>query len=157
MSSSPIPAPTYAFTTSALDDSLAPDGRHTIYLACPAAPFETRNGWPADEQRLADDLIGQVEVRAPGFRDSIRGVAIRTPEQMARELRWPGAHPMHLDLTPDQAGPRRPTRALASHRTPIERLYISGAGTSPFGGVSGLPGRAAAGVVLQDAARLGRS
>ncbi|MBW3607486.1 MAG: NAD(P)/FAD-dependent oxidoreductase [Actinobacteria bacterium] len=151
------PAPAYAFTTSALDDSLAPADHHTVYLASPAAPFETRRGWQADGQRLAEDLIAQVEVRAPGFRDSIRGVSVRTPEQMARELRWPGAHPMHLDLTPDQAGPRRPTRALASHRTPIERLYISGAGTAPFGGVSGLPGRAAAGVVLQDAARLGRS
>ncbi|MBW3652709.1 MAG: NAD(P)/FAD-dependent oxidoreductase [Actinobacteria bacterium] len=148
------PAPAYAFTTSALDDSLAPPGQHTVYLACPAAPFEVRKGWRADAKRLAEDLIAQVEVRAPGFRDSIRGVSVRTPEQMARELRWPGAHPMHLDLTPDQAGPRRPTRALASHRTPIDRLYISGAGTAPFGGVAALPGRAAAGAVLADAARL---
>ncbi len=28
----------YAFTTSALDPTLAPPGHHTVYLACPAAP-----------------------------------------------------------------------------------------------------------------------
>ncbi len=69
---------------------------------------------------------------------------------MAAELHWPGAHPMYLDLTPDQLGLLRPTAALASHRTPVEGLYISGAGTAPVGGVSGSPGRAAARAVLKD-------
>ena len=69
---------------------------------------------------------------------------------MAAELRWPGAHPMYLDRTPDQLGGLRPTAALASHRTPVEGLYISGAGTAPVGGISGSPGRAAARAVLKD-------
>ncbi|MDX1624936.1 MAG: hypothetical protein R3323_00365, partial [Wenzhouxiangellaceae bacterium] len=38
------PVPTYAFTTSALDDTLAPAGRHTMYLACPCAPFTVEGG-----------------------------------------------------------------------------------------------------------------
>jgi len=48
-------------------------------------------------------------------------------------------------------GPLRPTRALGSHRTPVEGLYISGAGTSPAGGIAGTPGRLAARAVLDDA------
>ena len=144
------PAAAYAFTTSALDDSLAPAGHHTVYLACPAAPYRLDEGWKSAGPRLADDLIAQVEVRAPGFRDSIQGVDLRTPDDMAAELHWPGAHPMYLDLTPDQLGLLRPTAALASHRTPVEGLYISGAGTAPVGGVSGSPGRAAARAVLKD-------
>jgi phytoene dehydrogenase-like protein len=51
---------------------------------------------------------------------------------------------MYLDLSPDQLAVLRPTAALASHRTPINGLYISGAGTAPVGGISGSPGRAAA-------------
>ena len=39
------PAAAYAFTTSALDDTLAPPGQHTVYLACPAAPFRIDEGW----------------------------------------------------------------------------------------------------------------
>jgi len=146
----PAPAAAYAFTTSALDDTLAPAGHHTVYLACPAAPYRLDEGWDDAGPRLAEDLIDQVEIRAPGFRDSIRGVHVRTPDDMAAELRWPGAHPMYLDLTPDQLGGLRPTAALASHRTPVEGLYISGAGTAPVGGISGSPGRAAARAVLKD-------
>ena len=147
------PAASYAFTTSALDDSLAPPGHHTVYLACPASPFDLEGGWERAGPRLAEDLIEQVDARAPGFRESIRGVAIRTPQRMADELRWPGAHPMHLDMTPDQLGILRPTPALASHSTPIERLYVTGAGTAPVGGIAGSPGRAAARTVLKDLAR----
>jgi phytoene dehydrogenase-like protein len=111
------PAAAYAFTMSALDDTLAPSGHHTIYLACPAAPFRIDEGWGAAGSRLAEDLIDQVEARAPGFRDSIQDVHIRTPADMAAELRWPGAHPMYLDLTPDRsrARPARPPR-VQPHR-----------------------------------------
>ncbi len=144
------PAAAYAFTTSALDDTLAPPGHHAVYLACPAAPFAIDEGWGSAGPRLAEDLIDQVEVRAPGFRDTIRGVHVRTPADMAAELCWPGAHPMYLDLSPDQLGGLRPTAALASHRTPIEGLYVSGAGTAPVGGISGSPGRAAARKLLAD-------
>ncbi len=144
------PAAAYAFTTSALDDTLAPAGHHAVYLACPAAPYRVDEGWQNAAPRLAEDLIDQLERRAPGFRDTIRAVHVRTPLEMASELRWPGAHPMYLDLTPDQLGPLRPIPRLASHRTPIGGLYISGAGTAPTGGISGAPGRAAARALLRD-------
>jgi phytoene dehydrogenase-like protein len=145
-----LPAPAYAFTPSALDATLAPPGRHTVYLACPAAPFEIEGGWDAAAPEVTESMLEQVERRAPGFRDSIGAIAVRTPEAMARELRWPGAHPMYLDMTPDQLGPLRPTATLASHRTPVPGLYVSGAGTAPLGGVAGAPGRAAARAVIAD-------
>ena len=145
------PAAAYAFTTSAIDDSLAPAGHHTVYLACPAAPFRIDGGWDAASAAFVEDLLDQVEARAPGFRDSIVGVSVQTPEHMERQLRWPGAHPLHLDVTLDQLAILRPTAALAGHRVPgVSNLYISGAGTAPVGGVAGSPGRAAARALLQD-------
>lgn len=147
------PVPAYAFTPSAYDPSLAPDGHHTVYLACPAAPARLEGGWNPVKEAFADRLIAVVEARAPGFADSVTGRVIRTPQDMARELRWPGAHPMHLDVTLDQVGPFRPTPALSSHRTPVPGLYVSGAGTAPMGGISGAPGRAAAAAVLRDQRR----
>jgi phytoene dehydrogenase-like protein len=147
------PIPAYAFTPSACDPSLAPDGRHTVYLACPAAPAHLEGGWEPVKEAFADRLIAAVEARAPGFADSVLDRVIRTPEDMTRELRWPGAHPMHLDVTLDQVGPFRPTAALGSHRTPVPGLYVSGAGTAPLGGISGAPGRAAAAAVLRDQRR----
>jgi len=149
----PHPAPLYAFTTSALDETLAPPGHHTVYLACPAAPAKVQGGWPAATKRFVDDAITTVESRAPGFTSSIIGVAPFTPDLMESEEGWPGAHPMHLDIALDQLGPFRPTRGLADHRTPIAGLYLSGAGTSPAGGIAGTPGKLAARAVISDGSK----
>ena len=40
----------------------------------------------------------------------------------------------------------------SDHRTPVVGLYVSGAGTSPTGGVAGTPGRGAARALLADRA-----
>ena len=57
---------------------------------------------------------------------------------------------MHLDIALDQLGPLRPTRRLGGHRTPVAGLYLSGAGTSPAGGIVGTPGKLAAKALLAD-------
>jgi len=141
--------PLYAFTTSAVDSILAPAGHHTVYLACPAAPAQVQGGWPARREEFVERALDVMEERAPGFRSSIQGVSVRTPDVMEQEG-WPGAHPMHLDISLDQLGPLRPTRRLSGHRTPVEGLYVSGAGTNPTGGIAGTPGRRAARAVLAD-------
>ena len=146
----PDPMPLYAFTTSAIDDSLAPPRHHTVYLACPAAPSRVQGGWPARREEFVERCLEMVEDRAPGFRSSIVGVAPYTPDQMEREGRWPGAHPMYLDIALDQLGPFRPTRRLGRHRAPVQGLYLSGAGTGPTGGIAGTPGRLAAQALLAD-------
>jgi phytoene dehydrogenase-like protein len=146
----PAPLPLYAFTGSALDDTLAPEGRHTVYLASPAAPAEIAGGWAARRDEFVDRCLDVVESRAPGFRRSVLGTFAWTPNLMQERERWPGAHPMHLDITFDQLGPLRPTRRLGDHRTPIRGLYVSGAGTNPSGGILGTPGRMAARALLRD-------
>ncbi|HVL92855.1 MAG TPA: NAD(P)/FAD-dependent oxidoreductase [Acidimicrobiales bacterium] len=146
----PDPLPLYAFTPSALDDSLAPAGHHTVYLACPAAPAKVEGGWAARNDELVQRCLETVEARAPGFGDSIKGTATWTPDDMERVERWPNGHPMYLDIALDQLGPFRPTRRLGSWRTPVEGLYISGAGTNPSGGIAGTPGRQAARALLSD-------
>ncbi len=137
---------------STVDDALAPPGHHTVYLACPAAPAVVEGGWGRCSEGFVEAALATVEARAPGFQASIRGVAPWTPEDMQSVERWPGGHPMHLDIALDQLGPLRPTRGLGGHRTPVAGLYISGAGTAPTGGIVGTPGRLAAKAVLEDQA-----
>ena len=48
----------------------------------------------------------------------------------------------------DQLLSFRPSPSLARYRTPIGGLFLTGAGTHPGGGVTGIPGRNAAAVVL---------
>ncbi|HVE64886.1 MAG TPA: NAD(P)/FAD-dependent oxidoreductase [Mycobacteriales bacterium] len=149
----PDPLPLYAFTPSAIDDSLAPPSHHTVYLACPAAPSVVEGGWTARRDELVDRALAMVEERAPGFGASVQGVATWTPDLMEQVERWPGGHPMHLDIALDQLGPFRPTKQLGRWRTPVAGLYITGAGTNPSGGIAGTPGRQAARALLSDAAK----
>ncbi|HVE45487.1 MAG TPA: NAD(P)/FAD-dependent oxidoreductase [Acidimicrobiales bacterium] len=149
----PDPLPLYAFTPSALDDRLAPAGHHTVYIACPAAPSTIEGGWPSRRDELVERCLSVLESRAPGFGRSVQGIATWTPDEMERVGRWPGGHPMYLDIALDQLGPFRPTKRLGRWRTPIEGLYISGAGTNPTGGIAGTPGRQAARVLLADEGR----
>jgi hypothetical protein len=48
----------------------------------------------------------------------------------------------------DQLLSLRPSLSLSGYRTPIGGLFLTGAGTHPGGGVTGLPGRNAAAAVL---------
>ncbi len=141
----PDPPPTYCFTPSVYDDSLAPAGHHTVYLACPSSPYEVDGGWESHAESFADAMVEQVEQHAPGFRDSILARTVRTPTLMADELRWPGAHPMFLDISLDQLAFMRPTRRLADHTVPgVHGLFTCGASTAPVGGIAGSSGKAAA-------------
>ncbi|MDQ4132235.1 MAG: NAD(P)/FAD-dependent oxidoreductase [Actinomycetota bacterium] len=146
----PDPVPLYAFTPSAIDPSLAPPGHHTVYLACPAAPSRLDGGWAARREEFVEQCLATVERRAPGFRASIRGLSAWTPDDMERVERWPGGHPMYLDIALDQLGAFRPTKRLGGWRTPVTGLYVSGAGTNPTGGIAGTPGRQAARALLAD-------
>jgi phytoene dehydrogenase-like protein len=141
----PDPPPTYCFTPSVYDDTLAPAGHHTVYLACPSAPYDVDGGWDSQAESFADAMVEQVEQHAPGFRDSIVARTVRAPTLMASELRWPGAHPMYLDISLDQLAFLRPTRKLSGHTVPgVQGLFTCGASTAPVGGIAGSSGKAAA-------------
>ncbi|MCI4348549.1 MAG: FAD-dependent oxidoreductase, partial [Thermoplasmata archaeon] len=56
----------------------------------------------------------------------------------------------HLDQTLNQMLSFRPLLGWAHYRTPVDGLYLCGAGTHPGGGVKGAPGHNAAHVILED-------
>lgn len=148
----PDDPPVYAFTTSAIDGSLAPPGRHTLYLACPAYParFSDGSSWQHRGQPEAERLIDAMTAYAPDLRRTIIDSRPWTPLEAEQRIRLLGGHPMHLDLTADQLFSLRPLPGLGNYRTPVPGLYLSGAGTNPSGGVLGAPGRNAALAVLKD-------
>ncbi len=54
-------------------------------------------------------------------------------------------------MTLDQLFFMRPVPGSARYRTPIDGLYLCGAGAHPGGGVTGVPGLNAARAMLKDA------
>lgn len=141
--------PLYAFTPSALDPPLAPPGKHTLYLACPAYPGRLSGGrsWDDLANREGERLLRRLIELTPSLAGVIGDFSVWHPLAMERELGLRGGHPMYLDLALDQLGPLRPGPALR-RREALPGLFLTGAGTSPTGGVVGTPGRQAARAVL---------
>jgi phytoene dehydrogenase-like protein len=59
-------------------------------------------------------------------------------------------HAYHGELTLDQILFMRPVAGWARYRTPVEGLYLCGAGTHPGGGLAGAAGRNAAREMLKE-------
>jgi phytoene dehydrogenase-like protein len=133
------------------DPGLAPAGRHVLSAIVQYAPYALKQGWQAERQRFTDVCIDTLETMAPGLRASIVGTELLTPVDMEREFRINGGHWHHGDLAFDQFLMVRPVPGAAQHGTPLEGLFLCGAGCHPGGGVMGIAGRNAAQQVLQQA------
>ena len=136
-------------TPTALDPSLAPDGRHTVTAWAQWHPYELSTGesWDDIATREADRIVAQVEAAAPGFTGSIEQVHVQTPLDLERELGLRRGNVMHVEMGLDAMFAYRPLPELAGYRTPVRGLFLTGASTHPGGGVFGASGRTAARVV----------
>lgn len=141
-----------AMTLSALDDTIAPPGKHNVTVWGQWHPYELSNGehWDAIAAREGDKLVAAVDAAAPGFASMVEHVHVQTPLDLERELGLRRGNVMHVEMTLDQMFGWRPLPELAGYRTPLPGLYLTGASTHPGGGVFGASGRSAARVVLAD-------
>jgi phytoene dehydrogenase-like protein len=95
-------------------------------------------------------MIDTVDACAPNFRKSIVGMRALSPLDLEREFGLIGGDIFHGALGLDQLYSARPALGHADHRAPVAGLYMCGSGTHPGGGVTGLPGRNCARIVLRD-------
>jgi phytoene dehydrogenase-like protein len=136
---------------SHLDPTLAPPGKHTLWLS-QFAPARLSDGRSWDEARdeVADNMIATWCQYAPNTRDLTIDRHISSPLDWERRTGNLNGSAFHVAMTVNQLWGFRPTPALSRYRTPIQGLYLSGSGSHPGGGVTGLPGRNTAMEVLAD-------
>src|SRR5579862_859358 len=125
-------APALEITVPTVNDpTLAPDGKHVLSAIVQYAPYELAQGWDAGRQRLADIAIGLIELHAPGLRERIVASELLTPLDIEREYGIAGGHWHHGELAFDQFYMVRPVPGAAQYRTPVDGLYLCGAGSHP--------------------------
>jgi phytoene dehydrogenase-like protein len=141
-----------AMTFSAIDPTLAPEGKHTLFTWGQYHPYELRNGenWDAIAEREADKLYDLVCQYAPNMKGKMIARYIQTPLAIERELGLLRANVMHVEMSLDQMFFFRPLPELAAYKTPLKGLYLTGASTHPGGGVFAASGYNTAKVVLGD-------
>jgi phytoene dehydrogenase-like protein len=144
------PKPAMEITVPTFNDpALAPAGRHVLSAIVQYAPYALKEGWQGGRQRCMDAALDALEGFAPGLRSSIVAAELLTPEDMERQFRISGGHWHHGDLAFDQFLMVRPVPGAAQYRTPLEGLFLCGAGCHPGGGVMGVAGRNAARQILK--------
>ena len=139
---------------SVADSSLAPTGKHVLSAIVQYVPYElTAGDWDLHRRRLIEAVMRILEAHAPGIRQSVLAAELLTPVDIERQFRITGGHWHHAELALDQFLMVRPVPGAAQYRTPLDGLFLCGAGTHPGGGVMGIAGRNAAREVLKSRAR----
>jgi phytoene dehydrogenase-like protein len=144
-----------AMTFSAIDPIVAPPGKHTLFLWAQYFPYEIANGvqWDDIREQTADSILEVLYRYAPNMRGAVLDRFIQTPLDLERRLGLLRGNVMHVEMSLDQMFFFRPLPELASYRTPVRGLYMTGASMHPGGGVFGASGYNTARVVLNDRRR----
>jgi phytoene dehydrogenase-like protein len=130
------------------DASLAPDGKHVLSAIVQYAPRDLGAGWSEGKAAFMDVIMDVLSDYAPDIRQKTVAAELLTPEDIETEFRMTGGHWHHGELSLDQFMMLRPVPKSAQYKTPVEGLYLCGAGCHPGGGVMGSAGRNAANAVL---------
>ena len=138
-------------TPSLWDDSLAPEGKHTVSLWILFAPVNLRKGsWPERRDEMAERLLSLVDNYSPNFRSLLLDYELLTPYDLEKRVLLTDGNIHHVDMQPGQILWERPLPELAQYRGPLDNLYLCGAGMHPSGEVTGAPGHNAAHAILND-------
>jgi phytoene dehydrogenase-like protein len=134
-----------------VDRTLTPEGCHIVTAFMPhVAPRLRDTPWRAAASRLAGATLGRIEQWIPNIRSALVDYTLFTPEDLEARVGLTDGNIRHLALCLNQAFESRPLPGWASGKTPIQSLYLCGAGIFPSGEVSGLPGYHAARTVAAD-------
>ncbi|KAA9130534.1 NAD(P)/FAD-dependent oxidoreductase [Marinihelvus fidelis] len=134
------------------DNRLAAPGQHVLSANVQWAPHDLKGGWNGARRHLVEACLLMLEQYAPGIRDQVLHHELRSPWDLAAEFGNAGGHWHHAELTLDQSMMLRPVPGAAQYATPVNGLYLCGAGSHPGGGIMGNAGRNAAWVVDRDLA-----
>jgi phytoene dehydrogenase-like protein len=139
---------------SAVDDTLAPAGRHVMTCFVQYVPYRLRQGtWDDKRELLGDRVVKKIGEYAPNVPRSILARQVLTPLDLERTYGLTEGNIFHGDLALEQLFFMRPVPGWSRYRTPLRGLYLCGAGAHPGGGVTGAPGYNAARQAVRDLRR----
>lgn len=132
---------------SIYDSTLSPIGQHVMSVNVQYASFdlEDRDG---ARDRFAQCIVNTLARYAPDIKSKIITGELVSPRDLETRFDIAGGCWHHGTLSPDQFYALRPVAGAERYATPLSGLYLCGAGSHPGGGITGLPGRNAARVVL---------
>ena len=141
---------------SAIDPTLTDDGRWVMTMFTQYGPPDPE-AWEGDaRERYADACIEHLTRYAPNVPGAILEREVLAPPDLERIFGLVDGSIFQGEQGLDQMAFMRPSPLLARYATPVEGLYLCGAGTHPGGGVMAAAGHNAAKRILRDRRRARR-
>ncbi|HEX3304115.1 MAG TPA: NAD(P)/FAD-dependent oxidoreductase, partial [Thermomicrobiales bacterium] len=132
-------------TQSALDPSVAPEGKATLSIFTQYFPYELAEGtWGQRREEIADHAMRRYAEYAPNVPDAVVARQVLAPPDIEDRFGLTGGHIFQGELVPEQAFDMRPVPGSKEYEGPIRGLYLCGSGAWPGGCVMGAPGHNAA-------------
>jgi phytoene dehydrogenase-like protein len=129
--------------------NLAPQGQHVLSANIMYVPAQLKGGWTEEARAaLLATAMETLERYAPGIAALVANSELLTPADLESEYHVSGGHWHHAEPAIDQLLMMRPTYEAAQYRTPIDGLFLCGAGSHPGGDINGNAGRNAAREIL---------
>jgi beta-carotene ketolase (CrtO type) len=137
---------------SLLDPSAAPDGAATAWVnGFVAHRLVTEGGWDRGAEIASERVWTTIDSCLPGVRELVAESVFTSAQDLTERTGAVNAG-AHVSTIIGQLLAGRPARGSADHRSGIDGVYLTGAGTNPGPSISGLPGRACAEAILADLA-----
>jgi phytoene dehydrogenase-like protein len=136
---------------SNVDPDLVTEGRHVMTCFVQYLPFQPNGStWDNERENIGDMALERISRYAPNVPASVVARKVYTPYDLEQTFGITEGNIFHGDINMGQLFFMRPLPGWSQYRTPIEGLYLCGAGTHPGGGVTGAPGYNAARRILRD-------
>jgi phytoene dehydrogenase-like protein len=135
---------------SAVDDTMAPAGRHVMSIFCQYASYSLKGAdWADEKPKFANRIIDVLTEFAPNFRNSVENFELLTPADIESIFGLTGGNIFQGSMNLNQLAFMRPVSGWSGHKTPVRNLFVAGSAAHPGGGVTGAPGHNASRVILK--------
>jgi phytoene dehydrogenase-like protein len=145
----PDHVPGLGYCSTAFDPSLGPPDKDTWWFWTGLVPFDPHTGWDAARKAITDTVIEQSSFYYEGLDELEIARKSLMPPDIEERFNAVDGSVYHVDPVITRFGPAKPAWGFAGYSTPVPGLFLSGSGTHPVAGISGMPGQNAAKTMIK--------
>ena len=141
---------------SRMDPTQAPEGQDTFWLWSGIVPRNPTQPWDQMKEEIGGRVLKECATVYEGLDSLEIGRRVFSAPDLAERFHVPDGNVYHVEPVGMRFGPLRPAQGFGAYETPVPGLWITGAGTHPTGGISGIPGMVAAKTMIKRAGKAGK-
>ena len=135
---------------SRLDPSQAPEGQDTFWAWSGIFPRNPDIPWDTMRDQIGQKMLAESSLYYEGLDTMEINRRVMSAPELEERFNVPDGNVYHVEPVGMRFGGLRPAQGFGAYETPVPGLWITGAGTHPTGGISGLPGKNAAEALIKD-------